>query len=222
MLDVQLVDTLGHDGISYTADAAEAERRVREGEAAVAYLLRPDPDRGRLRPRAARRGAAAEDDLLLPEADLRPFLSTPCDAVARRRPHAVGEIKAVLAELPTRAEREPVLQTGEGGDETTAIDAAAETAVVHRLEQLDEEFTLVSRSSASGLGSGRPWRVVCDPIDGSLNAKRDIPSSRSRSRSRRERRWPTSSLATSTTSAPARSGRPSGAAAFSTADVSAR
>jgi len=41
MLDVQLVATLGHDGISYTADAAEAERRVRDGEAAVAYLLRP-------------------------------------------------------------------------------------------------------------------------------------------------------------------------------------
>jgi uncharacterized protein (DUF1015 family) len=41
MLDVQLVDTLGHEGISYTADAAEAERRVRNGEAAVAYLLRP-------------------------------------------------------------------------------------------------------------------------------------------------------------------------------------
>ena len=41
MLDVQLVDTLGHDGISYTADADEAERRVRDGEAAVAYLLEP-------------------------------------------------------------------------------------------------------------------------------------------------------------------------------------
>ena len=41
MLDVQLVDTLGHEGISYTPDAGEAERRVRSGEAAVAYLLRP-------------------------------------------------------------------------------------------------------------------------------------------------------------------------------------
>ena len=41
MLDVQFVDTLGHEWISYTADAAEAERRVRAGEAAVAYLLRP-------------------------------------------------------------------------------------------------------------------------------------------------------------------------------------
>ena len=41
MLDVQLVDTLGHEGIAYTADAEEAERRVRDGEAAVAYLLGP-------------------------------------------------------------------------------------------------------------------------------------------------------------------------------------
>jgi uncharacterized protein (DUF1015 family) len=41
LLDVQLVDTLGHDGISYTPDADEALRRVYEGEAAVAYLMRP-------------------------------------------------------------------------------------------------------------------------------------------------------------------------------------
>jgi uncharacterized protein (DUF1015 family) len=41
ILDVQFVDSLGHEGISYTADADEAERRVRDGEAAVAYLLRP-------------------------------------------------------------------------------------------------------------------------------------------------------------------------------------
>ena len=41
MLDVQFVDSLGHDGISYTPDEQEAERRVQEGEAAVAYLLRP-------------------------------------------------------------------------------------------------------------------------------------------------------------------------------------
>ena len=89
---------------------------------------------------------------------------------------AVGDIKAVLAELPTRVEREPVLQTGEGGDETTAIDAAAETAVVHRLERLDEGFTLVSEELGERtFNGGGPLRVVCDPIDGSLNAKRDIP-----------------------------------------------
>jgi uncharacterized protein (DUF1015 family) len=41
ILDVQFVDTLGQEGISYTPDPEEAERRVRDGEAAVAYLLRP-------------------------------------------------------------------------------------------------------------------------------------------------------------------------------------
>lgn len=41
LLDVQLVDVLGDDGISYTPDASEAVRRVHEGEAAVAYLMRP-------------------------------------------------------------------------------------------------------------------------------------------------------------------------------------
>jgi hypothetical protein len=40
-LDVQLVDSLGHEGISYTADAAAARQAVADGEAAVAYLLRP-------------------------------------------------------------------------------------------------------------------------------------------------------------------------------------
>ena len=41
LLDVQLVDTLGHDGIAYTPDVEEALRRVYEDEAAVAYLMRP-------------------------------------------------------------------------------------------------------------------------------------------------------------------------------------
>jgi uncharacterized protein (DUF1015 family) len=40
-LDVEVVDGLGHEGISYTPDAREAVRRVDAGEAAVAYLMRP-------------------------------------------------------------------------------------------------------------------------------------------------------------------------------------
>ena len=40
-LDVQLVDRLGHDGISYTPDWQEAVRAVNEGDAAVAVLMRP-------------------------------------------------------------------------------------------------------------------------------------------------------------------------------------
>ena len=45
-----------------------------------------------------------------------------------------------------------------------------------RLAELDEGFTLVSEELGEAtFGSGEPWRVVLDPIDGSLNAKRDIP-----------------------------------------------
>jgi uncharacterized protein (DUF1015 family) len=40
-LDVQLVDRLGQEGLSYTADWREAVRAVDAGEAAVAVLMRP-------------------------------------------------------------------------------------------------------------------------------------------------------------------------------------
>jgi myo-inositol-1(or 4)-monophosphatase len=88
----------------------------------------------------------------------------------------VEDISAVLDRLPTRVEREPVLRIGEGGDETTAIDQAAEDAVVERLAALDEDFVLVSEElGRRTFGAGGAQRVVVDPIDGSVNAKRGIP-----------------------------------------------
>jgi myo-inositol-1(or 4)-monophosphatase len=84
---------------------------------------------------------------------------------------AVGDVRHVLAELPTRADREPVVGEGEGGDETTAIDAAAERAVLARFEHVDD-VTFVSEE-VGVLGDGDTY-VVVDPIDGSLNAKRGI------------------------------------------------
>jgi myo-inositol-1(or 4)-monophosphatase len=88
----------------------------------------------------------------------------------------VADLERVLVELPTRAEREPVLRAGEGGDDTTAIDAAAEDAVVRRLDALDRDLTLVSEElGVRTFGSGGPPIVVVDPIDGSVNAKRGIP-----------------------------------------------
>jgi len=88
----------------------------------------------------------------------------------------VSDIEQVLLRLPTRVEREPVLRAGEGGDDTTAIDAAAEGAVVARLEALDADFVLVSEELGERtFGRGGPMRVVVDPIDGSINAKRGIP-----------------------------------------------
>jgi len=82
----------------------------------------------------------------------------------------------VLDEMPTRAEREPVVGAGQGGDDTVAIDAAAEEAIVRRLESLGESFTLVSEELGERIfGEGGSTHVVVDPIDGSLNAKRGIP-----------------------------------------------
>jgi myo-inositol-1(or 4)-monophosphatase len=84
---------------------------------------------------------------------------------------AVADVQGVLAELPSRVEREPVLAQGEGGDDTTAVDAAAERVILARFEGVDA--TILSEE-AGELGKGR-WRIVVDPIDGSLNAKRGIP-----------------------------------------------
>jgi myo-inositol-1(or 4)-monophosphatase len=88
---------------------------------------------------------------------------------------AVADAQRVLAELPTRAEREPVLRVGSGGDDTTAVDDAVEGAVLARLEELVDDYTLVSEEAGEVVkGDGRPW-LVLDPIDGSLNAKRGVP-----------------------------------------------
>ena len=88
----------------------------------------------------------------------------------------VEDIRAVLEHLPTRVEREPVLRLGMGGDDTTAIDQAAEDAVVVRLEELGGDFVLVSEELGERtFGAGGPERVVVDPVDGSVNAKRGIP-----------------------------------------------
>jgi myo-inositol-1(or 4)-monophosphatase len=78
----------------------------------------------------------------------------------------------VLDDLPTRVEREPIVGTGLGGDETTAVDKAAEDAILARLQALDD-VTIVSEE-VGRVGDGASL-VVVDPIDGSLNAKRGIP-----------------------------------------------
>lgn len=86
------------------------------------------------------------------------------------------DVRGVLVELPTRVEREPVVGAGHGGDDTVAIDAAAEAAIVRQLEASGADFTLVSEELGErAFGSGGSTHVVVDPIDGSLNAKRGIP-----------------------------------------------
>jgi myo-inositol-1(or 4)-monophosphatase len=81
-------------------------------------------------------------------------------------------VRRVLVELPGRAEREPVTGAGVGGDDTTAVDAAAEAALLAHFRGLDD-VRIVSEE-AGILGDGATT-VVIDPIDGSLNAKRGVP-----------------------------------------------
>lgn len=69
---------------------------------------------------------------------------------------------------------------GEGGDRTLVIDRRCEDVVFAELEQLAEQgasFVAISEERGEvGFGDGGPARVVIDPIDGSLNARRTIPS----------------------------------------------
>jgi myo-inositol-1(or 4)-monophosphatase len=85
---------------------------------------------------------------------------------------AVADVDAVLERLPTRVEREPVVGSGEGGDETTAIDQAAEEVILARVR---EAAGAVVSEEVGRLGDAGLPLVVVDPIDGSLNAKRGIP-----------------------------------------------
>jgi myo-inositol-1(or 4)-monophosphatase len=69
---------------------------------------------------------------------------------------------------------------GEGGDKTLVIDRLCEDAIFDELQRLHDaghEFTAVSEERGTvTFGDGQsPLRVIIDPIDGSLNARRTIP-----------------------------------------------
>jgi myo-inositol-1(or 4)-monophosphatase len=84
---------------------------------------------------------------------------------------AVADVKSVLEQMPTREERERVVGRGEGGDETAALDEAAEAAILEHFERADARIV----SEEIGFrGDGR-YTVLVDPIDGSQNAERGIP-----------------------------------------------
>jgi myo-inositol-1(or 4)-monophosphatase len=85
---------------------------------------------------------------------------------------ASADVRRVLVELPGRAEREPVTGAGVGGDDTTAVDAAAEAALLAHFRELDDVRIVSEEAGIIGDGA---TTVVIDPIDGSLNAKRGVP-----------------------------------------------
>ena len=87
-------------------------------------------------------------------------------------------VVAAVAGVP-RAQRADELGRGAGGDLTVAVDQAAEDAALAVLAAVageGEGFTVVSEEIGErSYGGGGRWRVVIDPIDGSLNAKRGLP-----------------------------------------------
>lgn len=93
---------------------------------------------------------------------------------------AVEVQKRVFDEHRGIAARTQYEGVGEGGDNTLVIDRLCEDAIFDELDALHRaghEFTAVSeeRGSVSFGDGASPLRVVIDPIDGSLNARRTIP-----------------------------------------------
>jgi myo-inositol-1(or 4)-monophosphatase len=94
---------------------------------------------------------------------LSPWLEL-CRAAAR-------DVEAVLASLPTREERGRPVGLGKGGDITSALDEAAERAVLPHFDRAGVRIV----SEEIGIRGEGALTVVVDPIDGSQNAERAIP-----------------------------------------------
>jgi myo-inositol-1(or 4)-monophosphatase len=92
----------------------------------------------------------------------------------------VAAQRTIFADTASSEERTVYEGVGEGGDRTLAIDRRCEDAVFAELETLAAQgasFVAVSEERGEvSFGSGGAPRVVIDPIDGSLNARRTIPS----------------------------------------------
>jgi myo-inositol-1(or 4)-monophosphatase len=92
---------------------------------------------------------------------------------------AVAGLSEMLARSPSTAER--AVETGirgEGGDRTLVIDRGAERLVFEQLDALREQgfaFSVFSEELGEVDYGDSEVRVIVDPIDGSLNAKRGIP-----------------------------------------------
>src|SRR4051794_12096944 len=89
-------------------------------------------------------------------------------------------LEGVLRDTPDSRERlEETGTRGGGGDRTLVIDQASEDAVFAELERLHGEgvrFTAISEERGEVDFGDAEVRVVIDPLDGSLNAKRGLPA----------------------------------------------
>ncbi|HET7590761.1 MAG TPA: inositol monophosphatase family protein [Solirubrobacterales bacterium] len=104
-------------------------------------------------------------------------LSADWPAICRR---IAAAQRPIFERSKTREERTVYEGVGEGGDRTLVIDRECEDVVFAELDKLASEgasFLAVSEERGEvSFGGGGEQRVVIDPIDGSLNARRTIPS----------------------------------------------
>jgi myo-inositol-1(or 4)-monophosphatase len=104
-------------------------------------------------------------------------LSADWPAICRR---IVAAQRPIFERAKTSEQRTHYEGVGEGGDRTLVIDRECEDMVFAELEKLaDEGASFVAVSEERGevsFGSGGEHRIVIDPIDGSMNARRTIPS----------------------------------------------
>ena len=93
---------------------------------------------------------------------------------------AVAAQRQIFAEVRSSEARTVYEGVGEGGDRTLVIDRRCEDTVFAEMDALAAQgasFIAVSEERGEvQFGSGGPARVVIDPIDGSLNARRTLPS----------------------------------------------
>ena len=89
---------------------------------------------------------------------------------------AAGAARDAVHAYATTAERAVETGRGEGGDTAYVIDRAAEDAIFGEIEGLAEPVTAVSEERGEvRIAGGSEVRIVIDPVDGSLNAKRGLP-----------------------------------------------
>ena len=98
-------------------------------------------------------------------------------SVCRR---AVEAQRALFADVKGIRKRTDYEGVGKGGDKTLVIDARAEDLIFAELEKEAEagaSFVAISEERGEiSFGQGGRTHIVIDPIDGSLNARRMIPS----------------------------------------------
>src|SRR5919112_317493 len=127
---------------------------------------RPPPERG-----SGRRGLRASAPRIRRSVPLPD--STDWLGFCRR---AAGAARDAVHAYATTAERAVETGRGVGGDTAYVIDRAAEDAVFREIEALGVPLTAISEERGEiEVAGGGAVRIVIDPVDGSLNAKRGLP-----------------------------------------------